>query len=67
MTRKTSSCSSKFPASEFIEECVRDQTPEPDFDNINERTNGAPQGNPEITWMDPTIFYWNREIRVIQV
>jgi hypothetical protein len=44
VTRKTSSCSSKFPASEFIEECARDQTPEPDFDNINERTNGAPQG-----------------------
>lgn len=43
-TRKIRTCSSKFSASQFIEECARDQTPEPDFGNINERTNGAPQG-----------------------
>lgn len=44
MTPKINSCSSKFHASQLIEECIRDQTPEPDFGNVNERTNGTPQG-----------------------
>lgn len=44
MTRKISSCSSEFTASQFMEECARDQKPEPKFGFINGKTNGTPQG-----------------------